>query len=142
MKRFPMRFLVVASVILTIFLASCNGGAGSKSGSSRKPNVYVLPANKSLDNAVSDKKMSVVSFTLPGNRICGTADSTFKLASARFPDVQFISVDVNLHQDLIENLKIEAIPAVLVIHKNGQKDWHIGPMTADELDFAIKDAQE
>lgn len=135
-----MRFLTTVLIALTIVFASCNGG--STAGSSRKPDVYDLPADKSLDKAVSDKKMSVVSFTLPDNKVCGVADSIFRDASTRFSDVKFISVNVNLHKDLIDNLKVEAVPAVLVIRKNGQRDWHIGPMTSDELDDIIKNAQE
>ena len=135
-----MRLLTTVFVALTIVLASCNGG--SNAGSSRKPDVYDLPADKSLDKAVSDKKMSVVSFTLPDSEVCGVADSIFRVASTRFSDVKFISVNVNLHKDLLDNLKIEAVPALLVIRKNGQRDWHIGSMTSDELDAVIKNAQE
>ena len=138
-----MRLLATVSIALTILLASCNGGAaGGSSGVSRKPDVYDLPADKSLDKAVSDKKMSVVSFTLPDNKVSGVADSIFHVVSTRFRDVKFISVNVNLHQDLLDKLKVEAVPAVLVIRKNGQRDWHIGPMTSDELDAVIKNALE
>lgn len=130
-----MRFLIISALIMSALVAGCRHEIPD--------GVYRLPQGETIYLSDAPSHLTLVGFTLPGNRACEFSDSIFGLASDIFRgDVKFVSVDVNLHPQLADSLRVAALPAILFVRRDGQRDWHIGPMTYEELEQTIKEADK
>lgn len=130
-----MRFLIAAALIMSVLVAGCRHDIPD--------GVYRLPECETLDLKDAPAHLTLVQFTLPDNEVCEFSDSIMELAADKFRgDVKFVSVDVNLHRQMADSLRVAALPAILFVRRDGQRDWHIGPMTYDELEQTIRDADK
>lgn len=130
-----MRFLIAAALIMSALVAGCRHDIPD--------GVYRLPKGETLDLSDTPSHLTLVEFTLPDNAACEFSDSIFGMAADKFRgDVKFVSVDVNIHRQMADSLRVAALPAILFVRRDGQRDWHIGPMTYDELEQTIRDADK
>lgn len=131
----PMKKILVAAAILLSLGAGCRSGVPD--------GVYSLPAGETIDISSAPDHLTLIDFVLPDNESCRFSDSIFREVAEKFRgDARFVSVDVSQHGAFADSLGVAALPAILVIRSDGQRDWHIGPMTSDELDSTIRDARD
>lgn len=130
-----VRYAFYAVVVAMLGLMSACGF-----GSNIPEGVYELPADEQLEVESAPGHLVIIDFHAEWCQPCKRFTPIFEEASKTYAGkVQFVSVDVDLHRQLADSLQISSIPAVLFIRPDGQRDWHIGFIPADEFDSAIKD---
>ena len=126
-------YAVIVAVLCMV--TSCGTGSNIPEG------VYELPADEQLNVNEAPGHLVIVDFHAEWCQPCKRFTPVFEEAAKTYAGkVQFVSVDVDLHRQLADSLQISSIPAVLFIKPDGQRDWHIGFMPAEEFDSAIRDA--
>lgn len=132
MKAFKL-FATLIVVALTLGFASCKSGDNIPAG------VYKLPANEEFDVDAAPGHLVILDFNAPWCGPCQRFTPIFEEAAKTYEGkVQFVEVNIDEHEALATKLEISSIPAVLFILPDGQKDWHVGLMTAEEFDGKIQ----
>lgn len=97
-------------------------------------NVYVLPQGATFDVNKAPEVLTIIDFNATWCGPCKQFAPIFDKASSTYDGkVKFISVDVDLHEDLARQLNIQSIPAVLFIKPDGTQEWSIGFMEEEEF---------
>lgn len=126
-----LRTLLIAAVCL-IGLTCC------KSGSNIPAGVYVLPENEQFNPDQAPGHLVIVDFNAEWCGPCKRFEPIFVKAAEKYQGkVEFVSINVDQHQDLAQKLQIMSIPAVLFIAPDGTKNWQIGFMDEAAFDTEI-----
>lgn len=141
--------LFIAAVVLAL-LASCSpSGQKNADNASEQQEavtevgsaVRVLGEGETFDVNVNPERLTIIDFNATWCGPCRAFAPTFEAASVKYKgEVDFISVDVDVHKDMAASLNINSIPAILFIRQDGTKEWNIGLMDADEFDGKIREA--
>lgn len=134
MKSSVCHAFYAAVIAMLSILSSCGSGSNIPEG------VYELPADEHLEVESAPGHLVIVDFHAEWCQPCKRFTPIFEDAAKTYAGkVQFVSVDVDLHRQLADSLQISSIPAVLFIRPDGQRDWHIGFMPAEEFDSSIQE---
>lgn len=126
--------LTIAAVLIGFALTGCNGANAG---------VKVLGPDENLDLSKNPDKLMIIDFNATWCGPCVAFGPIFEEAAKKYAGkADFYSVDVDQHQDLAMELRIQSIPAILFIQPDGTRNWSIGLMTTEEFDQRIQDALE
>ena len=127
-----LKSLLLVTLIMVGFL-SCKSEGNIPVG------VYQLPENENFDVNAAPGHLVIVAFNAVWCGPCVRFAPTFEKAAEKYKgQVEFVSVDVDKHKKLAEELQIMSIPALLFISPDGTKNWQIGFLTEDEFDKTIQ----
>lgn len=125
----------LTAALLIVALVSCKSGGNIPVG------VYNLPENENFDVNAAPGHLVIVDFNAEWCGPCKRFEPTFEKAAEKYQgQVEFVSIDVDKHRQLAEQLQIMSIPALLFISPDGTKSWQIGFLTEEEFDKAIQNA--
>lgn len=126
----------MTSIAMLAIMLIITGCSGANAG------VRVLAEGDNLDLSKNPERLTIIDFNATWCGPCVAFGPIFEAAAEKYGNkVDFISVDVDKHPALAQQLNIRSIPAILFIHPDGTRDWSIGLMSAEEFDQRIQDAQ-
>lgn len=101
-----------------------------------------MAVTKIIDPIIIDSLISRCKFALLLTEKCGgdvikLADTLFEDASDRFPDIQFYSIDADIHIALAERFGVKATPACLLFDGRGLYSEYTGAFSYDELNSLL-----
>jgi len=129
MKALKSLFLVT---LFIVGMLSCKSEGNIPAG------VNILPENETYDIDAAPGHLVIIDFNAEWCGPCKRFEPIFKKAAEKYKGkVEFVSIDVDKHQQLAQKLQIMSIPALLFINADGTKDWHIGFMEEADFDKTI-----
>lgn len=143
MKSLKLFIATVCTASTVIFSACINNSGNSQPAENAETvqatdevssNVHVLAKGEVFDVNATPECLTIVDFNATWCGPCKAFGPVFDAASVKYAGkVKFISVDVDIHEELAKSLEISSIPAILFIHPDGTKDWSIGLMDEEEF---------
>ncbi|MGM9843918.1 MAG: thioredoxin family protein [Muribaculaceae bacterium] len=128
MKTLRLFFATIATAALVSFTGCKQAEKPAES------NVYVLPQGANFDVNKAPEVLTIIDFNATWCGPCKQFAPIFDKASSTYDGkVKFISVDVDLHEDLARQLNIQSIPAILFLKPDGTQEWNIGLMNEEEF---------
>ena len=127
-----MNKVVVLSLglLLALFSCSCSKANASDDNVSTtngaKPNVVTMTDDSALRPGMKPETLTIIDFNATWCGPCKIFKPVFYQASARFPDVRFISADVDNLQATAMAFGIRAVPTVIFIKPDGSTSQYIG----------------
>ena len=102
--------------------------------------VQILPANQSYDVNQAPGHLVVIDFNADWCAPCRQFAPIFEAAAQKFAgQVEFISVDVETHQELVQQLGIVSIPYLVFIQPDGTLNTWVGFLPQQEFVKAIEE---
>lgn len=144
------KLILFLSVVL---LTACQGKADnsasnansetttlSKNDTGIPVGVQELPENMTYDVDKAPGHLVVIDFNATWCAPCRNFAPIFEEASQQFAgEVEFISVNVDQHQELVQKLGIQSIPFLLFIQPDGKLNSWVGFLPQEEFIKAIKE---
>ncbi|MGN1173571.1 MAG: thioredoxin family protein [Muribaculaceae bacterium] len=129
MKTLKFFFATIATAALLSFT-----GCKQQAEKPAESNVYVLPQGATFNANQAPEVLTIIDFNATWCGPCKQFAPIFDKASSIYDGkVKFISVDVDVHEDLARQLNIQSIPAVLFLKPDGTQEWSIGFMEEEEF---------
>lgn len=102
--------------------------------------VYELPANMTYDINQAPGHLVVIDFNASWCVPCLRFAPIFEQAAQQFAgEVEFISVNVEQHQELVQQLGITSIPYIVFIQPDGKINSWVGFLPEEEFIKAINE---
>ncbi|MCH5247267.1 MAG: redoxin family protein [Muribaculaceae bacterium] len=131
----------VLSIVLMFALFSCKGNATTSTEQEQKEipvGVQVLQQGQTYDLKKAPGHLVVIDFNAIWCAPCMQFTPIFEEAAQKYAGkVEFISVDVDKHQKLAQQLGITSIPFLLFIQPDGKFNSWVGFLPQTEFEKAI-----
>lgn len=85
------------------------------------------------------EKPAIIDFYAEWCQPCKTIAPILEELSEEYPEINFYKVNTELENELAVTFKIQSIPTILFIPKNGQPQRALGAIPKNEFEEAIKD---
>lgn len=124
--------------IICAFIISIAAFAPAAAQQKIPAGVQVLAAGKSYNVDKAPGHLVVIDFNATWCGPCRRFEPIFKAAAQKYKgEVEFLSVDIDKHQHMVQNLGIRSVPTLLFIQPDGKLNTWVGFLPQDKFFEAI-----